>query len=210
MSKRTSLWLSVGLITVVILVAVLIVLQSARAKAAPGVPNSPEAKEIMAVMERAYRIIGVASQTFDLAEFSSVFVDSPDYKLNGKQKEAVAGVLGNATAESAGYLTAMQAQYISLGQGAQLLQAALAKAKAENREITAQEFQDIIQANHGQMPALGSPITTQTVLTYDSMEIDGDKATVRYDDGAAQQEATLVRIKGRWFITGIIPLWVHF
>ena len=55
----------------------------------------------------------------------------------------------------------------------------------ESSEITAEEFQAVIQANHGQMPALGSPVTTQTTLTYQSMEIIGDKATVRYDDGAA-------------------------
>lgn len=210
MSKRTIVLLSTIIATVVILGATFSALKSTQAKAAPGVPDTPEAKQVMTVLERAYQIIGIASQTFDVSEFSSVFVDAPDYKLTTQQAEAVAGVLGKAAAKNTGYLTAMQAQYISLGQGASLLKAALAQAKAENRELTAQEFQEIIRANHGQIPSMGSPVTAKTVLTYESMEINGGQAVVRYDDGAATQEATLVKVNGRWLISGITPLWVHF
>src|SRR5689334_22675494 len=139
MSKRTIVLLSAVIATVVILGATFSALQSTQAKAAPGVPNTPEARQIMAVMERAYQIIGIASQTFDVSEFSSVSIDTPDYKLTAQQAEAVAGVLGKTVEKNSGYLMAMQAHYISLGQGASLLKAALDRAKAENRELTAQE-----------------------------------------------------------------------
>ena len=55
-----------------------------------------------------------------------------------------------------------------------------------------------------------SPVVAKTNLTYESIEIAGDRATVRYDDGAALQEAILLKIKGQWYIAGITPVWAHF
>jgi hypothetical protein len=209
MSRKINVLLSV--ITVIaILGTMLLILRSHEAQAAPGVPNTPDAKQIMALMDKAYQILGHASQAFDVSEFPAVFIDTEDYKLTDQQREAVANVLGETVADNAGYLTAMQAQYISRGQGAKSLQAALDKAKAENRELTADEFQEIVTANHGQVPSLGSPITAKTVLTYESIQINGDKAIVRYDDGAASQEAILVKVNGRWLIASITPIWIHF
>lgn len=176
-----------------------------------GIPDAPDAKQIMGVMDRAYQLIGHASQTFDVSEFPSVFIDTEDYKFTDKQKEALSEVLGVSVAEveSTGYLTAMQAQYITRGQGAVLLRAALDKAKLENRKLTAEEFQEIVKANHGQVPSLGSAITTKTELVFESIEINGNKAIVRYDDGAALQEAILVK-EARWLIASIVPIWTHY
>lgn len=47
-------------------------------------------------------------------------------------------------------------------------------------------------------------------MDFEKIEIDGDRAIVRYDDGAALLEATLVRVGGRWLIAKIEPLDVHF
>ena len=208
MFKTNRIWL----LAVVLLIGFGIVSsQTYHAKANAGIPDTPDAKQIMAVMDRAYQLIGHASQTFDASEFPSVFIDTEDYKFTDKQKELLSEVLGASIAEvkSTGYLTAMQAQYISRGQGADLLRAALDKAKSENRKLTAEEFQEIAKANHGQLPSLGNVVTTKTELTFESIEISGNKAVVRYDDGAALQEAILVK-EARWFIASIVPIWIHY
>ena len=184
--------------------------QSSRIKADSEAPNSPEAADIKTAMEHAYDLIGAAAQTYDVSDFPTVFIDTPDYRLTPKQQEGVAAILGTEASQKAGYLTAMQAHYISLGQGANLLQAALEQAKTEGRELSAEEFQSIIRANHDQIPTLPSSIVTKTSLTYESLEIIGNRATVHYDDGAALQEAILVKADGRWYVAGFTPIWVHF
>lgn len=207
---RNSLPLVVILAALVAFACVARSAQSNRIKAGSEAPNSPEASRVKTVMERAYDLIGTAAQTYDVSGFATVFIDTADYQLTAKQQEGVAAILGAEAAQKAGYLTAMQAHYISLGHGASLLQAALTQAKAEGHELSAEEFQAIIKANHDQVPTLPSPVIAKTNLTYESIEIAGDRATLRYDDGAALQEAILVKIKDQWYIAGITPVWVHF
>jgi hypothetical protein len=187
--------------------------------AGPGVPDTPDARQIRATMSRAYELMGVAARTFDVSEFPTVFVDTPNYELSDRQREAINQILGSQTAdqvksktvETAGYLTAMQAYYITWGESAARLETALKKAEAEKRTVTADEMQEIVEASSGRVPALArqDPVS-ETKLEFKSIEIDGDKATVRYDDGAALQEATLLKINGQWYISGIRPIWVHF
>jgi hypothetical protein len=177
-----------------------------------GIPDTPDTKKIVAVMNHAYQLLGNASQSFDVSEFPSVFIDTEDYKLTEEQQGIVAETL-NLTAvdaENAGYLTAIQAKYISKARGANLLQEALNKVRAENRELTAAEFQELVKENHGQWPSGSSITANKTILTFESIEINGDRAIVRYDDGAALQEAILVRFNGNWLIASIVPIWVHF
>lgn len=195
---------------VVAFVSIFVGLRLKQTQAIPGVPNTVEAHQIMAAMDTAYEMLGNAGQTFDAIDFSQVFTDTADYPLSDQQREAVANVLGESVAQHAGYLTAMSAQTIAHGQGAKLLRAALDKAKAENRDLTTVEFQELLKANQGQPPTLGSSITAKTTLTFNSIAIDGDRATVEYDDGAALQRAILVRSQGKWLIAGITPIWVHF
>ena len=181
------------------------------AQASEGVPNTPENKQIMAVINRAYQLMTHASHTYDVSEFPSVFIDTHDYKLSEQQENALVAILGinSDDAENAGYLTAMQAQYISMGKGAILLREAIEKAKLENRKLTAEEFQEIVKSNHGQLPSSGISIASSTNITFVSIEINGDKAIVRYDDGAALQEAILVKVH-RWLIASIVPIRIHF
>lgn len=179
--------------------------------AGSGVPDTPEARQIQATMNRAYELMAIAARTFDVSEFPTVFVDTPDYELSDRQRKAVGQVLGSRAIEDAGYLTAMQAYYIAWGEGAAHLERALEKAEIEHRPITVDEMQEIAEANGGRVPALArqDPIS-EVKLEFESIEINGDRAIVRYDDGAALQEAVLVKIKGQWFIAGINPIWAHF
>lgn len=187
-------------------------LRAPQAKAYPGVPDTPDTKQIIAVMERAYQLIGRASHSFDVSEFPAVFVDTDDYQITDEQREAIAATLGvpNSDVGNVGYLTAMQLKYVSMGRGANLLREAMEKAKAENRQLSSTELQDLAKANHGQLPSLGSPITNKAVLTFESIVVEGERAIVRYDDGAALQEAIVVKVNGRWLIASIVPIWIHF
>jgi hypothetical protein len=181
-------------------------------KADVAIPDTPDAKQIMATMNLAYQVLGRASQTFDVSEFPDVFIDTEDYTLTDEQQKTIAEALGLSVADvkNAGYLTAIQAKYISRGRGAKLLQEALEKARTENRELTATQFQEIVKANHGQWPSSNAITANKTVLTFESIEIIGNRAVVRYDDGAALQEAIVLKQDGRWLIASILPIWVHF
>jgi hypothetical protein len=206
MSKKTNIFL-LGIGATIIILA--IGLFTPKVEAAQGIPDSADSKEIMAVMDQAYEAFGEVAQTHDVSKFSGILIDTPDFKLNARQSEKITGMLGSVAAQKAGYLTMMQAKYLAYAKGNELLKKATDKAKAENREITVEEFQAVIKENYGQVPQ-GSVITTKTVLVYESINIDGDKAIVRYDDGAALQEAILVYIKGKWLIAGITPINIHF
>lgn len=199
--------------TMFVLVALLatFVFLRGTSKADPGIPNTPESHQIRATLTRAYELMGIAARTFDVSAFPTVFVDTPDYRLSDQQRETIRQVLGSEAAEKGGYLTAMQAYYISWGKGAAALEIALEKARAENRSLTADEMQEIIKANGGQVPTLArqDPVSV-TQLEFRSIKIEGDRAVVQYDDGAALQEAVLVKIGGQWFIASIKPIWVHY
>ena len=73
------------------------------------------------------------------------------------------------------------------------------------------EWQEIIQANGGTVPpeVYDDPNAKQ-VFTFEKIEINGDRATVYYDDMLAYQKATLVKINGKWFISNIEPINIHF
>jgi len=210
MSKRNNVVL-LGIALVIVGLGIL-VSQIYPVKAEVGVPNTSDAKQIMAIMNRAYEVLGNASQTFNASEFPSIFIDTEDYKLTDQQQEVLAEILGVDVSEvkNVGYLTAMQVEYATKAHGAKLLQEAFQKAKAENRKLTSDEIQEIVKANHGQLPPGKSATTKKAVLTFESIEINGYKAVVKYDDGAALQEAILVRKQGKWFVASIVPIWVHY
>ena len=211
MSKRKILLFTIFVLGSLVAFLVTLGTLGRTSVAGPGVPDTPEARQIQAVINRAYELMAIAARTFDVSEFPTVFVDTPDYELSDRQQEAIDQVLGSKAVKSAGYLSAMQAYYLAWGEGAARLETALEKAEAEQRQITADEMHEIVEASGGRVPTLArqDPIS-ETKLEFESIEIDGDKAIVRYDDGAALQEAELVKINGQWYITGIRPIWVHF
>lgn len=103
----------------------------------------------------------------------------------------------------------MQAKYIAYGCAVKLLKESDKLAKKENREITPDEIKSIQDNCYGVFPpsiSEGAP----PKLEFKIIDIQGDRATARYDDGAALLEATLVRENGRWLIANIKPLEIHF
>ena len=57
----------------------------------------------------------------------------------------------------------MQAYYIAWGKGAERLERVLEKAKRERRQITAEEMQEIVEANGGRVPTLARQDSTSKV-----------------------------------------------
>jgi hypothetical protein len=211
MFKRKRLLLTITVLGGLIVFLIVLGIPAEKSVAAPGVPDTPETRQIQDTMNQAYKLMASAAQTFDVSTFSTVFVDTPDYELSAQQREAVSKIMGPKAVENAGYLTAMQAYYISWGNGAVQLEETLKNAAREQRAITADELKQIAKANGGRVPALDRQEPVQEPnLEFESITIRGNRATVRYDDGAALQEAILIKKEGHWFIAGIKPIWVHF
>ncbi len=93
--------------------------------------------------------------------------------------------------------------------GANLLRAAQAKAAAENREITKEEMQQLTEQNYGMEPYVpvqdvqGQKVPFKRVVTYLSIKLDEDTAEVNFDDMVKNRRATLLRVNGRWYVSGI-------
>jgi hypothetical protein len=199
-------------VLLVLVIAVLIGFQTFKANASNGLKDTPDTQEIMKAMEKGYDAIHYASQTNDPTKLSEIFVDTEDYKPSKDVKDDIEKIYGFGVAEKAGYLTAMETKYIIRGKVDKKMKATLEKAKAENRKISKEEWQEIIKENGGYAPPsmIYNDPDTKTQLTYKKIEISDDKATVYYDDQAAYQKATLVRINNKWFISNIEPIYVHF
>lgn len=172
-----------------------------------------EEAAIRATLIRYYGLLRETPvQTLDVQQFAEVLADTADLPLKVEAERHIAAILGAERAKDAGYLTAMQAKWTHMQQGDRLARAAIEQAKAENREVSPEEWQALAAQNHGMLPpTFSEPDPSYKVaLTYESVEIEADRAIVRLDDGIAYQESILRKIDGRWYIVNITPLNVHF
>ncbi|MCU0485849.1 MAG: nuclear transport factor 2 family protein [Anaerolineales bacterium] len=181
------------------------------ARAGINVPNTQDSLEIQEVIHHSYTVFrGALRNGGDVSEFQDVFTNTPDYSYENDDVRSFVGlVLGAEKANDGGYLTVMQAKYIAYGCAVKLLKESDKLAKKENREITPDEIKSIQDNCYGVFPpsiSEGAP----PKLEFKIIDIQGDHATARYDDGAALLEATLVRENGRWLIANIKPLEIHF
>ncbi len=199
----------IKIIIPILIVVILIVVLITIANASTGFED-PEATKIIATMEHVYAVLDEVGQTGDVSQYTEVFVDTSDYTYSSSVKEFVGNVLGPIAAEKGGYLTAMQAKGIANSKGDQLLKAALDKANSENRDLTTDELQQLIKENYGRLPGIKVQSDEKSILTYKKLNIYRDKAIMTYDDGQALQEATLVKINDKWFVSNIKPIVIHF
>ena len=204
---RSKVWILASIICV----AVMFFLISSQRSRAVGIPDTLEASEIMAAMARAYEVLETPVDTLDFNKLSEVLIDHSDYQreldsaTQVKLRTQIGETLGQTAVENFGYLTAMRAKRTYQLKGVQLLKAATEKAKAENRELMPEEWQELAKQNGGEYPAMpiGNAGTPTKELIYSSIEIDGDKARVTYDDLVKIRTAILVRIDERWYVAGI-------
>lgn len=182
--------------------------------------NSPKAKEIRSTIENAFDLISLSHLNLDCSQYREVFIDTGDYKIiDKKQYVFIEQELGAGFAKDAGYLTAMRAKCEWYTRIMPIYKTYLAKAKSENRELTLEEWQELEELSLGYgIPApiedeyyspdykVNSSVEMQSIY----MNWRGSRAIVRFDDHAAVQEAILIKVDGRWFISSIIPINIHY
>lgn len=174
-----------------------------------NIPDTPEAKEIMKTIERAYDIKAEAAYTFDLKKLPTVFINDPRFPLSEKHLETVRQLTYNPSLESAGWLDYEIAHYSWLRDAILHSEAVHAKAKAENRDLTQEERKSLVDPYGRIAPARVDSPTRKGRIRFLSVEIDGDIATVVLDDGPRTVQMTLVFVDKKWYIADSKILSMH-
>ena len=195
-----------------LLFSVLVYLVISRSTPTNTVPDTLDSLAIQDVIHHSYTVYrGSLQNGGDVREFDKVFVNTNDYQYeNNEVREFVELVLGPEEAASGGYLNAIKAKYIAFGCGIKLLKEVEQIAKKEGRRISADEIRKVSEQCYGVIPPSVVENGAPGKLEFKSIVIDEDYAKARYDDGAALLEAILRKINGRWLISNIRPLEVHF
>jgi hypothetical protein len=180
-----------------------------RSESRHNIPDTPETKEIMKTIERAYDIKAEAAYTFDLKKLPTVFINDPRFPLNEKDLETVRQLTYNPSLESVGWLDYEIAHYSWWRDAVLHSEAVHAKAKAENRDLTQEERKSLVDPYGRVAPArVESPIR-KISLTFLSVEVDQDIAIVDLDDGPRTIQMTLVLVDKKWYIANSKILSIH-
>ena len=174
-----------------------------------NIPDTPEVKEVMKTIEKAYDIAAEAAHTFDLSKFPTVFINDPRFPVSPGTLETVRELTNNPSLESAGVLD-YKVAYNSWVRDAILHSEALhAKAKAENRALSAEERKSLVDSKGRMAPARVEGPIKKATLTFFSVEITDDIATAVLDDGPMTVQLTLVLVDKKWYIAAYKGLAVH-
>jgi hypothetical protein len=166
------------------------------------IPDTAEAKDVMKTVERAYKIESKAARTFDLSEFSTVFINDSRFPMDQATLQVVREMTGNLSLEWAGYLDYKMAYYTWWGEGAIRLETLKAKAKAENRKLTKEELQSLTDA-YGRSAAPRLEGEPKDSVRFISVDVNGDLAYAVIEYGAWTSELTLVLVNEDWHIADI-------
>jgi hypothetical protein len=187
---------------------------------AAGIPDPADVRGIQAAIWRAYELYDVAGRTYETSAFAEVFVDDSRVPLTRDQRDRLEEWFGPVRGD-AGYLTYVTGCYTHGAESDRLFQEAWAKAIAEGRDhllpqdyLTPEEWKAIQESNAPIPPPPPSPprfsMSAEEVADwirentrFDSLVVNDDMAVVVFDDGATQNEATLVRKANRWYIAGV-------
>lgn len=181
------------------------------ARAGVEIPDTKDARDIQDVIRHSYTVFrGALRNGGNVSEFEEVFTNTSDYTYENEDVKAfVALVLGTEEADVGGYLTVMKAKYIAYGCAVQSYREMAQQAKKEGRGVTGDDLRSIQDLCYGIVPpslSEGSP----PQLDFVRIDIQGDRAIARYDDGAALMEVILVRQDGKWRIADMNPIEIHF
>lgn len=212
MKKKNKL----GLIFIISIVFIMLIAFAklmgpiSKTEASPGVPNSEASRRIQETIVLSYVIENEAAMTFDTSRFATVFVDDDRGDLSLDQLKFVQNVTQQINKTDFGYLTYKLAYYNWWSKGAIAMEELQAKAVEENRDITKEEIQKLIESQSGLLPpARAEFLIEEPNIKFISLTINEDLSTVTFDDGPRTNEATLVKINGSWFIAGNSILALH-
>lgn len=173
------------------------------------IPDTPESREVLATLEKAYAIQGEAAHTFNLDQFPSVFMNDPRFLVSPDTLQAIREWTNQPQLESAGLLDYEMAYWSWRRDATGNAEAIRAKAKAENRPLTTEEQKSLVD-EHGRIaPARPEGPIRSTPLRFESLEIHDDIATVVVNDGATTIRYTLVLVDHHWYVAGYFGLSVH-
>ncbi len=164
------------------------------------IPDTKEAKDIMKAIEKAYDVEIKAARSFDLSKFSTVFINDPRFNVDPYTLDVVREMTNRPDLESAGWLDYKMAYYSWRSEAILNAETIKAKAKAENRDLTEEEINSLVDSHGRSAPSrsFGSP--KKPNLTFISMDVKDDIALVVLDDGTYTAELTLVLVDGEWYI----------
>jgi len=166
------------------------------------IPDTPEAKEIMQIIERAYDIEVEAAYTFNIRKFPTVFINDPRFPVSPGTLETIKQLTNDPSLQSAGWLDYKEAFYSWRIEATLHAEAVKEKAKQENRALSKEERDSLMDPHGRSAPARAHGPTRTTSLTFMSIEINEDVAIVILDDGTYKAELTLVFVDGSWYIAG--------
>lgn len=206
--KRKLSILSVGLVTLLATI-ILSNFYVKSSKAFINLPANAEEQAVTDALEKAYEVLDIPFDQLNLSQLSEVFIDHP-YYLEQLSAEEIASlqlytikIQGKDALDNFGYLTSMRTKRMHQQRGAELLKTAEARAFKENREVTPEEFKVLKEMNHGREPWIPGHEPFQRKLQYFSLNIEDDKAMVKYDEGVTGRTAVLVKVDGQWYVAGI-------
>jgi hypothetical protein len=200
------------LTTLLVLVVLGFSLRSPRTKQSElihNIPDTPEAKEIMKTINKAYDIEAEAAYTFDLSKFFTVFINDARFPVTPGTLETVRQLTNNPSLESAGWLDYKLAFYSWRKNSILHSEAVHATAKAENRDLTDKEKKSLIDPYGRIAPAREENPIRKTSITFLSVEVNEDIATAVLDDGPATVQLTLVLLDKKWYIAAYKGLSIH-
>ena len=173
------------------------------------IPDTPEAKEVMKTIEKAYDIQAEAAYTFDLTKFPIVFINDPRFPVSRGTLKTIRELTNNPSLESAGWLDYKLAYYSWIRDAILHSEAVREKAKLENRGLTTEEIQSLIDPQGRTAPARAEDPIRQQQLKFMSVSINGDIAKVILNDGPTTIELTLVSVDKQWYIAGLKGIAFH-
>jgi hypothetical protein len=174
--------------------------ESPLSKPTGDIPDTPEAKQIIQIIETAYDIEAEVAYTFKNDRLPSIFINDSRFQVNSEKLEFVKNVIDNPVLEFAGYLDYKNAYYNWWKEGLSHYESLNKKAKAENRAITNEELNAFLATKWGSIPGRVKSPVRYNRLKFISLSINNEIAKVVLNDGPTVRRLTLVLVNGQWYI----------
>jgi hypothetical protein len=174
------------------------------------IPNTKTAKDIVKVIEKSYQVEAEAANNFDVSQFPTVFINDSRFPVDPYTLNAVRQLSNQPDLASAGWLDYKTAYYSWRFSSILNAESVKEKAKAGNRPLTEEEKKSLVDPQGRTAPARSVGSSKRLPLTFISMNIKNDVATVVLNDGTYTAELTLVLVDGNWYIAGFRGITLNF
>jgi hypothetical protein len=176
----------------------------------PFAENGDAEKAIIETVENSYDIQAEAAYTGDLSKFPTVFINDPRFELDPYTLQVVREMTNQPDLKSGGWLDYKMAYYSWRINSTRHAEELRATAKAENRDLTEAEKASLVDPYGRSAPMPAQDGVNDLTLTFMSVEVKEDVATVVYSDGVVEAELTIVLVDGRWYIAAFKGLKIVF